>query len=155
MSAAAALDMGPIDLPGPTGESNRLSLKPRGLVLCLGPSADAVLDQTVQALRCGNRVLAIAPDAVRAVAPLVETSLPVVAIDGQLAHEALEELTFDAVALEGGGREARRALSRRTGPIVPIIDERIVPHAYAHERAICIDVTAAGGNTALLALAQQ
>ena len=27
----------PLELPGPTGESNRLSLAPRGVVLCLGP----------------------------------------------------------------------------------------------------------------------
>jgi len=34
---------------------------------------------------------------------------------------------------------------------VPLIRARIAPHAYAHERSICIDTTAAGGNTALLA----
>ncbi|MEM1300178.1 MAG: bifunctional proline dehydrogenase/L-glutamate gamma-semialdehyde dehydrogenase PutA, partial [Pseudomonadota bacterium] len=49
MSAAAALDRGPVDLPGPTGESNRYSLAPRGNLLCLGPG-EVLLGQVVQAL---------------------------------------------------------------------------------------------------------
>jgi hypothetical protein len=31
----------PREMPGPTGESNRLTLRPRGPVLCLGPDRDA------------------------------------------------------------------------------------------------------------------
>jgi RHH-type transcriptional regulator, proline utilization regulon repressor / proline dehydrogenase / delta 1-pyrroline-5-carboxylate dehydrogenase len=36
MTAVATLDYGPVDLPGPTGEANTLTLVPRGRVLCLG-----------------------------------------------------------------------------------------------------------------------
>ena len=36
IAAAAAIDFGPVDLPGPTGEANTLTLLPRGRVLCLG-----------------------------------------------------------------------------------------------------------------------
>ncbi len=52
-----------IDLPGPTGESNRLSLHPRGRVLCLGAGLEVVLAQAVQALAAGNAVLAVAAGA--------------------------------------------------------------------------------------------
>ena len=54
MSAAAGLDFGPVDLPGPTGEANQFELGPRGTVLCLGPDADTALDQAVQALAAGE-----------------------------------------------------------------------------------------------------
>ena len=153
MSAAAALDIGPVDLPGPTGESNRLSLNPKGTVLCLGPDAEAALDQAVQALRCGNRVLAIAPGASEMLSVLLSADLPIAALDGRLDPEVITALDLDALAYVGGDPAVRRALSRRDGPIVPLIDERIAPQAYANERAICIDTTAAGGNTTLLALA--
>ena len=153
MAAAAALDEGPIDLPGPTGESNRLSLAPKGRVLCLGPSAEAVLDQAVQALRCGNAVLAVAPGATAALAPLIEAGLPVAALDGGVAPEALSSLAIDALAIQGDGSRYRPALAAREGPIIPLITAPIAPAAYAHERAVCIDTTAAGGNASLLAAA--
>ena len=153
MSAAAALDPGPIDLPGPTGESNRLGLAPRGLVLCLGPDAAAALDQAVQALRTGNRVVAIAPGAPAALAPLIEAGLPAAALDGTLDPAALTTLPLDAAAHAGPAPALRQALAARDGAIVPLITARLDPAAYAHERAVCVDTTAAGGNAALLARA--
>lgn len=48
------------NLPGPTGESNRLSLHPRGRVLALGAGARAALDQAVLALAAGNGVVVVA-----------------------------------------------------------------------------------------------
>ena len=53
----------PLDLPGPTGESNRLSLHPRGRVLVLGAGAEDALAQAMQALAPGNAVLAVAEGA--------------------------------------------------------------------------------------------
>ncbi len=43
MSASGAIDFGPVDLPGPTGEANTLWLAPRGRVLCLGVDEQAIL----------------------------------------------------------------------------------------------------------------
>ncbi|WP_416899355.1 MAG: bifunctional proline dehydrogenase/L-glutamate gamma-semialdehyde dehydrogenase PutA [Minwuia sp.] len=153
MTAAAALDCGPIDLPGPTGESNRFWLVGRGPVLCLGPDADDALDQAVQALRVGAPALMIAPDAAVAARPLIEAKLPVMALDGVAEAAALTSAEVGAVACYGSAqrlREIRQALAARDGAIVPLIAERICPAAYAHERAICIDTTAAGGNAQLL-----
>jgi RHH-type proline utilization regulon transcriptional repressor/proline dehydrogenase/delta 1-pyrroline-5-carboxylate dehydrogenase len=156
MAAAAALDPGPIDLAGPTGESNRYMLVPRGAVLALGPG-EALLDQAVQALAAGNPVMAVAPDAGRLMEPLGECGLPFAAIDGQLSPADAAALAVAVVAWAGDGATAqalRRALAAREGPLVRLVRDRIVPWEYCHERSICIDTTAAGGNTALLARAE-
>ena len=47
----------------------------------------------------------------------------------------------------------RQVIAEREGPIVPLVGEVIYPAAYAHERAVCVDTTAAGGNASLLAAA--
>ena len=36
---------------------------------------------------------------------------------------------------------------------MPLVSEVLYPAAYAHERAVCVDTTAAGGNASLLASA--
>ena len=153
MSAAAAIDPGPIDLPGPTGESNRYRLLPRGPVLCLGPGP-AVLEQAVQALAAGNVVLAVADGATKTLAPLLDGNFPIIALDGQVDPAALGELAVEVVAWTGGADAAatyRRVLSVRPGAIIPMVRGHVSPTAYSHEQAICIDTTAAGGNAALLA----
>ena len=155
MSAAAALDHGPRDLPGPTGEANRLSLLPRGVALCLGPTPEALLDQSVQALAAGNAVLAVGPGAAAALAPLcAESALPLTALDGICPAEALGDAPLDLAAFEGpGAAPLRRALAGRDGPILPLVRARLSPAAYALEKTVCIDTTAAGGDAALLAAA--
>ena len=42
---ASDLQSGALDLPGPTGESNRLHVAPRGTLLCLGPKPEDVAAQ--------------------------------------------------------------------------------------------------------------
>ncbi len=156
IAAAAQVEYGQADLPGPTGEANTLSLLPRGRVLCLGPDAETLLAQAVQALAAGNAVLAVAPGAVAALSPLAGKGLPLAAIDGTVAADDLADLHIDVVALSGDGdnqRAVRQALAKRSGPIVPLVTEAIYPAAYAHERAVCVDTTAAGGNASLLATA--
>ena len=153
LAATAVLDGFPRDLPGPTGESNRLSLHPRGRVLCLGTGGPAVLAQAVQALAAGNAVLAVAEGAAAALAPLA--GLPVVAFDGQLDAATLAALPglglVAAVGPEDWLRALRRALARRDGPIVPLETALVAPERHVVERHLCIDTTAAGGNASLLA----
>ena len=120
-------------LPGPTGESNRLTATPRPPVLCLGPSAASALAQA-QAIRAlGGRA--------------VEAS--------GLAPDALARLTgFSGVMWWGdaaGGRLRARILADRSGPILPLIGGMPdLAHAML-ERHVCIDTTASGGNAQLLA----
>ncbi|GAB4259787.1 MAG: bifunctional proline dehydrogenase/L-glutamate gamma-semialdehyde dehydrogenase PutA [Pararhodobacter sp.] len=122
------------DMPGPTGESNRLSLHPRAPVLCLGPGAEAEAAQAAQVERHGGV-------AVRA--------------GGAVPPEWLETATgFSGVVWWGEAETARalvQALARRKGAILPLITS--LPDA-AHattERHLCIDTTASGGNAQLLA----
>jgi RHH-type proline utilization regulon transcriptional repressor/proline dehydrogenase/delta 1-pyrroline-5-carboxylate dehydrogenase len=132
------------DLPGPTGESNRLSVYPRGLVLCLGPRAEDAQKQVMIAQQNGCTALAIAPD--------VEGTNTV---SGVLDRRDLSELNgFDAVVLwseEGDCRATRQALAKRSGKLIPLLTEADFSRHCHLERHVCIDTTAAGGNASLLA----
>ncbi len=156
MAAAADMDCGPVILPGPTGESNRIARHPLGLVVCLSHDPDALLDRTVQALWPGNRVLAVGAGALAALTPLLGQGMPLVALDGALHPARLDDLNPSAVSADGTQDLAavRRRLAARTGPIVRLITERIYPEAYVAERSVCIDTTAAGGNAVLLAASE-
>ncbi len=154
IAAAAGVDFGPVDLPGPTGEANTLTLFPRGRVFCLGPDGDTLLAQAIQALAAGNAVLAVAPGAPAALQPLLGKGLPIAAIDGTPDPVESRSLDIDVVAFSGQqevARTIRQVLAARSGPIVPLVSEVLNPAAYAHERAVCVDTTAAGGNASLLA----
>ena len=153
--AAASFDSGPFRLPGPTGESNRMTMAPKGPVLCLGPKTDTALAQAAQALAAGCAALVVAPGAEAAVAPLAKAGAPVAGIDGAMpATELAIARGFVAVAAAGDSgwtRALRQALAGREGPIVQLETELICPERYYVERHVCIDTTAAGGNTSLLA----
>jgi signal transduction histidine kinase len=51
----------------------------------------------------------------------------------------------------GTGRALARALAAREGPILPLITAMPDRGHVAHERHVCVDTTASGGNAALLA----
>lgn len=123
-----------VELPGPTGESNRLSVFAKGKVLCLGPGPANRAAQAELAQSYGNSavLLAIAPDDLRT-------------LQG-----------FTAVihwGSEADQRACRIALADRDGPILPLIvsDD---PLMLVREEHVCIDTTASGGNTELLAAAE-
>lgn len=155
ISSAAALEYGPVDLPGPTGEANNLFLAPRGKTLCLGSSDDVLFHQTIQSLVAGNSTVAVSPTARKILLPLLGKGLPLEAIDGVLDPSSLinaRDLTVvSMVAGDEELRDIRQALAKREGPIVRLITSEIEPVAYASERAVCVDTTAAGGNASLLA----
>ncbi len=129
-------------LPGPTGESNRYATFARGTVLCLGPGAEAAAEQARRARASGCAALACAPGAVEG-------------LDGVAPPEALAAAPrLDAVVWQGdaaSGRAYRRALAARAGPIVPLLTGDGLEDALVHERHVCVDTTAAGGNASLLA----
>ncbi|MBQ2260812.1 MAG: bifunctional proline dehydrogenase/L-glutamate gamma-semialdehyde dehydrogenase PutA [Loktanella sp.] len=124
----------PTDLPGPTGESNRHGLHARGPVLCMGPGATAAADQVAAINALGGVGISA---------------------DGDLPHEALTTLSPLAGVIWWGnadtGREIETALSQRSGPITALITSQPDAAHASHERHVCIDTTAAGGNAALLA----
>ncbi len=123
------------DLPGPTGESNRLSRFARAPLLCLGPGADTAARQKAAVEALGGRAIA-APN---------------------LAPQALETLIGFGGALWWGDADTARAhltaLAARPGPILPLVTGQPTPADALVERHLCIDTTASGGNAELLAAA--
>jgi RHH-type proline utilization regulon transcriptional repressor/proline dehydrogenase/delta 1-pyrroline-5-carboxylate dehydrogenase len=121
-------------LPGPTGELNRLTLHSRAPVLCLGPGKAAAAAQKLAVERLGGVG---------------------VAVDGAVAPETLTSLEGLSAALWWGeaeeGRSLIQALADRDGEIVQLITALPDVAHVAHERHLCVDTTAAGGNAALLA----
>ena len=131
-------------LPGPTGESNALSLYGRGTVLCLGPGREAALTQANAARAAGCQVLCVAPGL-----------KPAEGLDGTVAPDALTALSgVDVVVLQAEddvARPYRQALAAREGKLVPLVTESDLHARCVLERHVCIDTTAAGGNATLLA----
>ena len=154
-----ALDYSPgsVDLAGPTGESNRLGLHGRGIILCAGSDA---IRMALTALLTGNSViLANAPegneevikafDAVKGLKGLI------IRLEEELTPGLVAALpSLAGVALTGGEydlRAYRQAIATRDGSIVPLITGSEDWEYYVAERALCVDTTASGGNTKLLA----
>src|SRR5690606_13735663 len=97
----AALDHGPVDLPGPTGEANTYQLVAKGVVLCLGASDQALVAQVIAALAGGNGVIAAGPGASKLLQPLMKGDVPLAVLEGSVEPEALESLKIDLVAASG------------------------------------------------------
>ncbi|MBL9049119.1 MAG: bifunctional proline dehydrogenase/L-glutamate gamma-semialdehyde dehydrogenase PutA [Tabrizicola sp.] len=121
-----------VDMPGPTGESNRLTLSPRAPLLCLGPGRSAALKQAEAVRKLGGHAVE-APG---------------------LSPETLSTLQGFSGAIWWGeadaGRPYAQALASRPGPILPLIGAPDAGHVSL-ERHLCIDTTASGGNAQLLA----
>jgi RHH-type proline utilization regulon transcriptional repressor/proline dehydrogenase/delta 1-pyrroline-5-carboxylate dehydrogenase len=151
--SAAAPEMGALlDLPGPTGESNTLSLVPRGRIACIADSDDALAAQLRLVAATGN--VAIVPRAVRD---------STAAQAGARCESATDPLAVapDVVLFAGDAsshREIAQALAARDGPIVPLlrVDAQHPgdPLRLMFERSVSINTTASGGNASLLSLAE-
>lgn len=132
-SGAAAAPEQTLSLPGPTGESNRLTSFARAPLLCLGPGSEAATAQADAITKLGG-------------AAIIAT--------GALPAAALATLTgFSGVLYWGDNTPARaydQALATRDGPILPLITGLPDSARVRGERHVCVDTTAAGGNAALL-----
>ena len=135
-----------LELPGPTGESNRLSHYAKGIVLCLGPTAEDAAEQARIAKSVGCEAALVAPGAQG------ENAIP-----GFLPRDALRRLRNVAlVALWSDAQDladARVALAARDGALIPLVGSLNLAEKCFHERHVCIDTTAAGGNASLFAAA--
>ena len=121
------------EMPGPTGETNRLSLHTRTPFLCLGPGSETARAQA---------------DAVVALGGQAE-------IAADLQPDALTSRDAFGGALWWGSEDLARAysqaLSHRDGPILPLLTDAPRRFEVLHERHLCVDTTASGGNAELLA----
>ncbi|WP_121067177.1 bifunctional proline dehydrogenase/L-glutamate gamma-semialdehyde dehydrogenase PutA [Chachezhania antarctica] len=120
-------------MPGPTGESNRLTAIPRAPLLCLGPGAEAVEEQVRAVTKAGGQSIRV---------------------DGTMTPDAVAKVPDISGVIwwgdEASARAYDQALATRDGPILPLIPGIPSPDRVLAERHVCVDTTAAGGNTALL-----
>ncbi|MDF2365848.1 bifunctional proline dehydrogenase/L-glutamate gamma-semialdehyde dehydrogenase PutA [Sneathiella sp.] len=147
----------PVDLVGPTGESNRLSLHGRGVILCAGSEA---IRMAAMALLTGNGVLlADAPEEAEGLIKAFDGEKELKGLIVRLEEELTPGLVAAAPSLSGISltageydlRAYRQAIAAREGAIIPLIIGGEDWELYVAERALCIDTTASGGNTKLLA----
>ena len=121
-------------LPGPTGESNRLTRHARAPLLCLGPGAQACESQARAVQGLGGRA---------------------VEVPEHLSPDQLQELQgFSGVIWWGDDALAKDyvlALSKRDGAILPLLTGALDATDALLERHVCVDTTASGGNAELLA----
>ena len=126
-------------MPGPTGESNVLRYRGRGVFVCISPwnfPLAIFLGQVVAALAAGNAVVAKPAEqtpliAARAVALLHAAGVPASALhllpgDGQVGASLVADARTAGVCFTGStevGRTINRTLAARDGPIVPLIAE--------------------------------
>ena len=126
-------------LPGPTGESNALRLRGRGVFVAISPwnfPLAIFLGQVTAALMAGNSVVAkpaeqtplIAAEAVRLLheAGVPASALHLVAGDGRVGAALVENPDVSGVVFTGSTEVARainRTLAAKDGPIVPLIAE--------------------------------
>ena len=152
--ASAPMPNAAMVLPGPTGETNTLEFHPRGVVACIATDERALVAQAKAALALGNAVLLVRdPLSLRVRANLGRGRI--------VLAEALDPSAVDAVMLDADRDHARRVRAQfaaAPGSIVPVIvpdpDGRYDWTRLVVERTVTVNTAAAGGNAALLSLAE-
>jgi RHH-type proline utilization regulon transcriptional repressor/proline dehydrogenase/delta 1-pyrroline-5-carboxylate dehydrogenase len=129
----------PHPMPGPTGESNMLGYRGRGVFVCISPwnfPLAIFLGQVSAALLAGNAVVAKPAEQTPLVAAKVikllhqagvpKTALHLLPGDGKAGAALVADLRVAGVAFTGStevGRSINRTLASKNGPIVPLIAE--------------------------------
>ena len=138
-AAQARTTLAPQPMPGPTGESNQLHYRGRGVFVCISPwnfPLAIFLGQVGAALLAGNAVVAKPAEqtpltAALAVALLHEAGVPHSALhlvpgDGAVGASLVADPRTAGVLFTGStdvGRAINRALAEKAGPIVPLVAE--------------------------------
>jgi RHH-type proline utilization regulon transcriptional repressor/proline dehydrogenase/delta 1-pyrroline-5-carboxylate dehydrogenase len=148
--SSAAQVASSLTLPGPTGETNTLSLVPRGRVGCIADRDDA-LEAQLRLVGATRNVAVLATEAHERLAARLGVRCERVP---DVLAAPLEAVLFAGSAERA--REARVALAAREGAIVALIrvdaEHTGDPLLLLSERTISINTTASGGNASLLSL---
>ena len=145
-----------VELPGPVGERNVYTLRPRGRIAALSRDATGLRLQVGAILATGN-VAVVERGAAAALEGMpAEIAAHVLAVDDWQAAEGLRGVLFE------GDADALLTLSRRVaerdGPILPIQAARSVERddyeltRLLEECSVSINTTAAGGNASLMSI---
>ncbi len=138
-AAQARASFAPQPMPGPTGESNTLRYRGRGVFVCISPwnfPLAIFIGQVSAALVAGNAVVAKPAEqtpliAARTIALLHQAGVPITALhlvpgDGKVGASLVANPRVGGIAFTGStevGRVINRALAEKAGPIVPLIAE--------------------------------
>jgi RHH-type proline utilization regulon transcriptional repressor/proline dehydrogenase/delta 1-pyrroline-5-carboxylate dehydrogenase len=138
-AAQARTALTPQPMPGPTGESNELRYRGRGVFVCISPwnfPLAIFLGQISAALLAGNAVVAKPAEqtpltAALTVALLHEAGVPKSALhlvpgDGAVGASLIADPRTAGVVFTGStevGRAINRALAEKSGSIVPLVAE--------------------------------
>lgn len=146
-------------LPGPTGESNILSIHPTGRVLVIANNVAACQALCETALNAGCAVLALCSEKIDTTELSDDRPQNSMAfIHARIDTAQIKELhNIDAVAFAGTPADAielKQAMASRDERILPLITHSGDTMRFCVERHVCIDTTAAGGNATLLASAE-
>ncbi len=160
-AAQARATLVPQAMPGPTGESNELRYRGRGVFVCISPwnfPLAIFLGQIAAALVAGNTVVAKPAEqtpliAARLVAILHEAGVPKSALhlvpgDGTIGARLVAHRLVAGVAFTGSteaGRAINRTLAGKNAAIVPLIAETgginaMIVDATALPEQVCDDV---------------
>ncbi|MEO6321236.1 MAG: bifunctional proline dehydrogenase/L-glutamate gamma-semialdehyde dehydrogenase PutA, partial [Polaromonas sp.] len=153
-------------LPGPTGESNRYQLLPRGAVWAVPQTALGLVQQVAAALASGNPCWLETPAANSAVALALAALPPGVQafVQTRSAGQLLGEAQLSALLFEGDGDALQALLPRiaeRPGAIVRVENLTSAQlaagavydvSALMHEQSISTNTAAAGGNAQLMTM---
>jgi RHH-type proline utilization regulon transcriptional repressor/proline dehydrogenase/delta 1-pyrroline-5-carboxylate dehydrogenase len=146
---AAATPLGTVrELPGPVGERNLYTTKPRGAVACVAADQASLLRQVGAALATGNRAL-IAPGTL---AGLPDLPAGLAAWVHQDAAENADAVLFAGAPSDG--RALNQRMAARAGAIVPVHvvrpDGTYPLEWLVREVVVSTNTAAAGGNASLL-----
>ena len=166
----------PIELPGPTGEDNRLSLHGRGPMVLIVREEDPLEvaeQQIISALLCGCPVIVVAGRAHQlaieglqdkyqqaGLAKSVLQKAPMQNLSELIENKSVEGVI--ANSLNKDSTDLRQVIAKRTGSIIPLIEwpETIEGFHYhwllwfLSERTRTENLVARGGNTQLFNLAE-
>jgi RHH-type proline utilization regulon transcriptional repressor/proline dehydrogenase/delta 1-pyrroline-5-carboxylate dehydrogenase len=145
------------DLPGPTGESNVLTYRGRGRVLCMiGHEPASLLFQLAAVFASDNRAICIDRAASRAtVARLPQELQDRIHWTRDWSKEDFDVALCDAD--ETQARELRAELAKRAGARVRLlqpVQDRYALDVLVAEQSVAINTAAAGGNASLMTLEQ-
>ena len=156
-------------LPGPTGESNKLYLEPRGCVVCYADkdtSFNFWAISIISALATGNTVITVVSDlfhnealAFREKFIATGVARGVLQVANLKSLKAILEHPHLAGAVVGSACERQgfvtAELAARNGAILPMISSEYYDtliNRLLTEKTVSIDTTASGGNTSLMTL---
>ena len=142
-----------ISLPGPTGESNQLQYKPRGTVLCLGPTSVDALKQTLLSLVLGNSVICkITNDEYQSLVAMGFSQNNIHQLNYEPCLNLLRARIFNVVLYFSDISSVQKVILSSHKELIAVIDSLYESWQLVKEQVITEDTTASGGNANLLAL---